>query len=135
MIIIGLVLLLKVSFTAQRDHVVLYGEFEVIPIAQLSLMSSTLKKETPFSIKPASFQIPAPSAQTDARAGDLLIPNLRSPEPLAVECQHFVDCLRTRSRPLADAWSGVVVTAALEAADRSLARGGAPEDVHLPERG
>jgi predicted dehydrogenase len=63
------------------------------------------------------------------RAGDLTIPNIRVPEPLLEESKHFVACLRTRERPLTDGWSGVAVTAVLEAADRSLARGGAPERV------
>jgi predicted dehydrogenase len=84
---------------------------------------------------------PVPEEQPDnfarfkmiTRAGDLLIPNLRAPEPLSVECKHFAECVRTRARPLTDAWSGVVVTAVLEAADRSLARGGAPETVLLPK--
>lgn len=66
------------------------------------------------------------------RAGDLLIPNLRVPEPLQEECKHFVSCLISRERPLTDGWSGVAVTAVLEAADRSLARGGAPERVQIP---
>jgi predicted dehydrogenase len=86
---------------------------------------------------------PVPEEQPDnfarfkmiTRAGDLLIPNIRSPEPLAVECRHFVDCVRKRETPLTDAWSGVAVTAVLEAADRSLARGGAPEDIVIPQRG
>jgi predicted dehydrogenase len=69
------------------------------------------------------------------RSGDLLIPNVRLPEPLAVEARHFLDCLKSRERPLTDGWSGVAVTAALEAADRSLARGGAPEDIVIPTAG
>ncbi len=68
------------------------------------------------------------------RAGDLTIPNLRVPEPLAVECKHFIECVQTRSKPLTDAWSGVAVTAALEAADRSLENGGAPVDISIPKR-
>jgi predicted dehydrogenase len=66
------------------------------------------------------------------RAGDLTIPNLRVPEPLQEECRHFVSCLISRERPMTDGWSGVAVTAVLEAADRSLARGGAPERVVIP---
>jgi predicted dehydrogenase len=66
------------------------------------------------------------------RAGDLTIPNLRVPEPLQEESKHFVACLRSRERPLTDAWSGVAVTAVLEAADRSLAKLGAPESVAIP---
>jgi predicted dehydrogenase len=63
------------------------------------------------------------------RAGDLLIPNIRVPEPLQEECKHFASCLVSRERPLTDAWAGVAVTATLEAADRSLQRGGAPEKI------
>jgi predicted dehydrogenase len=67
------------------------------------------------------------------RAGDLTIPNLRVPEPLQEECKHFALCLHSRERPLTDGWAGVAVTAALEAADRSLAHGGAPERVVVPQ--
>lgn len=85
---------------------------------------------------------PVPEEQADnfarfrmiTRAGDLLIPNLRMPEPLSVECRHFIDCVRDRQRPLTDAWSGVAVTAVLEAVDRSLARGGTPEEIEIPGR-
>lgn len=69
------------------------------------------------------------------RAGDLTIPNIRVPEPLSVETEHFVHCLETRQRPLTDAWSGVAITATLEAVDRSLKRGGTPERVEIPSRG
>lgn len=73
-------------------------------------------------------------ARMITRAGDLLVPNLRVPEPLAEECKHFARCLATRERPFTDGWSGVAVTAALEAADRSLARGGAREPILVPRR-
>lgn len=66
------------------------------------------------------------------RAGDLLVPNLRVPEPLSVEAQHFVECLRSRETPLTDGHNGIAVTAALEAVDLSLARGGAPVDIDIP---
>lgn len=69
------------------------------------------------------------------RAGDLTIPNIRVPEPLFEEVKHFVECVRERRRPLSDGWSGVVVTATLEAADRSLRAGGAPVEINLPEHG
>lgn len=83
---------------------------------------------------------PVPVEQPDSfarfkmitRAGDLTIPNLRVPEPLQEECKHFASCLTTRERPLTDGWAGVAVTAALQAADRSLQRGGAPERIELP---
>ena len=66
------------------------------------------------------------------RAGDLLVPNLRVPEPLQVEAQHFIECVRLRRTPLTDGHNGVAVTAVLEAVDLSLARGGAPVDIPIP---
>ena len=42
-------------------------------------------------------------------------------EPLQVECQHFVDCVRNESTPLSDGSSGSALVRILEAADESLA--------------
>ena len=36
-------------------------------------------------------------------------PVLESVEPLQVECQHFLDCLESRQKPLSDGWNGVRV--------------------------
>jgi predicted dehydrogenase len=58
------------------------------------------------------------------RAGDVLIPKIEFSEPLQVECQHFVDCIRTGATPLSDAESGLAVVRALEAAQASMASGG-----------
>ena len=60
------------------------------------------------------------------RAGDMLAPQLTVTEALRVEAQHFVDCVRTGRRPLSDGESGLRVIRVLEAAERSLARGGEP---------
>jgi predicted dehydrogenase len=53
-------------------------------------------------------------------------------EPLALELQHFVDCAETGARPRTDAWNGVRVVAALEAAEASLRSDGAPVAVEQP---
>ncbi|MEB3193329.1 MAG: Gfo/Idh/MocA family oxidoreductase [Snowella sp.] len=37
-------------------------------------------------------------------------------EPLAVECQHFLDCLETRQQPLSNGWNGARVVEILEKA-------------------
>ena len=66
------------------------------------------------------------------RAGDVLIPKVDLAEPLKVECQHFVDCIRDGTRPLTDGESGLRVVRVLEAAQRSLDAGGRPQPV-LPE--
>lgn len=56
------------------------------------------------------------------RAGDVLIPKVEFTEPLQVECQHFVDCIRSGATPLADGWQGLRVVRALERAQRSMHR-------------
>ncbi len=41
-------------------------------------------------------------------------------QPLVVEAQHFVDCIRNNSRPLSDGWAGAAVVSVLEYGQRSL---------------
>ncbi len=61
------------------------------------------------------------------RTGDILIPKVESKEPLRLECQHFIDCVRERKSPRSDGKSGLEVLKVLEAAQRSLKAGGAPQ--------
>jgi predicted dehydrogenase len=57
--------------------------------------------------------------------GDVTSPYLRLTEPLRVECQHFMDCIRTGARPESGGIEGLAVTRVLEASSRSLAMDGA----------
>lgn len=61
------------------------------------------------------------------REGDIFIPRIPTVEPLAAELAHFVRVAQGREAPRASADDGVRVVRVLEAASRSLARGGAPE--------
>ncbi len=63
------------------------------------------------------------------REGDIFIPRIPTVEPLAAELAHFVRVARGGEppRPGARAEDGVRVVRVLEAASRSLARGGVPE--------
>ena len=63
------------------------------------------------------------------RAGDVLIPTVEFTEPLHLECQHFVDCIRSGEVPLASGENGLQVVRVLEAAQRSLMNDGAAEPV------
>ena len=45
-------------------------------------------------------------------------------EPLRVECEQFLHCIRTRQRPLTDGTSALRVLQVLQASQRSLQRGG-----------
>ena len=53
-------------------------------------------------------------------------------EPLKAECQHFLDCVRTRTTPLTDGREGLRVLSILDACQRSLVNGGRVEDLETP---
>ena len=63
------------------------------------------------------------------RFGDITVPYIRVGEPLRVECEHFLACVRERKTPVSDGQDGLRVVRVLEAADQSLARNGAPVSV------
>ena len=60
------------------------------------------------------------------RFGNVVIPHIHMVEPLRVECQHFVDCIRQGRTPQSDGRDGLRVVRVLEAAQQSLARRGEP---------
>ncbi|HTU79715.1 MAG TPA: Gfo/Idh/MocA family oxidoreductase [Solirubrobacteraceae bacterium] len=55
-----------------------------------------------------------------ARSGDIFSPRIPSVEPLRIECEHFIECVRTGARPRSDGLSGLRVVRVLEALQRSL---------------
>jgi len=54
-------------------------------------------------------------------------------EPLRVECQHFLECMATRRRPLTDGESGLRVLRILQGAQRSLVTNGNPVPLPLDD--
>jgi predicted dehydrogenase len=54
------------------------------------------------------------------RAGGSWSPRVPNVEPLRIECEHFVDCVRTGRRPRSDGESGLRVVRVLEQLQRSL---------------
>jgi predicted dehydrogenase len=54
------------------------------------------------------------------RSGDIASPGLPNAEPLRLECEHFVTCVRDGRRPRSDGESGLRVVRVLEALQRSL---------------
>ncbi len=65
----------------------------------------------------------------DYRTGDVWAPKIDNREALAVECQHFVECVRSRKTPVTSARDGLAVVRLLDAAARSLACGGARVEI------
>lgn len=60
------------------------------------------------------------------RFGDILIPRVDTAEPLKIECQHFIDCVRDRKTPVSDAQDGLRVIRIIEAAQQSMEQDGIP---------
>ncbi len=58
--------------------------------------------------------------------GDIYSPYIKQYEPLKVECQHFLDCIRSGEKPMTGAYEGLYVVQILEAASKSLKNDGAP---------
>jgi predicted dehydrogenase len=66
------------------------------------------------------------------RFGDVTIPHLKIEEPLRLECQHFLDCVREHTQPLSDGMDGLRVLKVLNAAQHSLRNNGAPVTLEWP---
>jgi predicted dehydrogenase len=54
------------------------------------------------------------------RSGDVFSPRISNAEPLRLECEHFVHCVRTGQTPRSDGRSGLRVVRVLEQLQRSL---------------
>lgn len=63
------------------------------------------------------------------RHGDVLIPHFPTTEPLQLECQHFIDAIRTGTTPRSDGQDGLRVVRVLTAAYQSLRNQGQPVKV------
>ena len=63
------------------------------------------------------------------RTGDVVSPRLDKTEALAAEMDHFVNVVRGAEPPISDGAFGLEVVRIIDAAQRSLANGGIPEQV------
>ena len=61
----------------------------------------------------------------DYRTGDMWAPKLENREALAMECEHFLECVRFNKMPWSNATAGLNVVRMLEAAQTSIAKGAA----------
>src|SRR5207247_5408267 len=64
------------------------------------------------------------------RSGDTWSPRIPNTEPLRVECEHFVACVRQGATPRSDGESGVRVVRVLEALPDSLATSAREREAH-----
>ncbi len=101
-----------------RQRMVVYDDLE--PVEKVKVYDRGVDRQ------PASFG----EFQLTYRFGDILSPRLDTTEPLYTECTHFLECIQTGREPDTNPRSGVEVVRVLQAAERSLRNGGAPQAVH-----
>jgi predicted dehydrogenase len=63
------------------------------------------------------------------RFGDIHIPRIPMTEPLRAECEHFLDCVRTRKTPITHGAQGLSVVRTLNGGQESLLRMGEPREL------
>jgi predicted dehydrogenase len=63
------------------------------------------------------------------RAGDMYVPKLENHEALALEAQHFADCVTKGEKPITSGEAGLEVVKILTASNQSLKLKGAPVDI------
>jgi predicted dehydrogenase len=91
------------------------------PLESIRLYDKGLMKE-PYYDSFGQFQLVL-------RDADVLIPKLEAEEPLKVQNQHFLACVRTRQRPLTDGMFARDVMLTLESLQHSLRKGGTRQPV------
>jgi predicted dehydrogenase len=67
--------------------------------------------------------------------GDAYVPCIKQEEPLKLECQHFLECIRGECVPMAEGRRGLEVVSILEAAAESLRQHGAPVAIEALTKG
>ncbi len=100
-----------------RQRMVVYDDLEAVE--KVKIYDRGVDRQ------PASFG----EFQMTYRSGDILSPRLDTTEPLRIECQHFLDSIRSGTEPDTGARSGVDIVRVIQAAERSMHLGGAPQPV------
>jgi predicted dehydrogenase len=98
-----------------RQRMVVYDDLE--PVEKIKIYDRGVDRQ------PASFG----EFQLTYRSGDILSPRLDTTEPLYLECAHWLHCIRTGEEPDTSARSAVEVVRVIQAAERSIRQGGAPQ--------
>ena len=100
------------------QRMIVYDDLE--PVEKVKIYDRGVDRQ------PASFG----EFQLTYRSGDILSPRLDTTEPLFLEASHFLECIRSGRQPDTSPRSGVEVVRVIQAAERSLRQGGAPQTIH-----
>jgi predicted dehydrogenase len=96
-----------------ENKMVVWNDMDLNEPLRIYHKSVQVEREPVYSDSFGSFRM-------QVRNGDVIIPHLTGPEPLAAECNHFVDCIKGRAHPINDGISAIRVLRALEASDQSM---------------
>jgi predicted dehydrogenase len=108
------------TLIAGTNKMVVYDDLESTEKVKVYDKGIVVKEKDPSSVY---------KALVDYRSGDMVAPKLEHREALAIEAEHFVQCIQRRTQPLADGRAGLRVVRILEAAQMSIARDGARVDL------
>jgi predicted dehydrogenase len=103
-----------------RQKMIVYDDLE--PVEKVKIFDRGVDRQ------PVSFG----EFQLTYRSGDILSPRLDPTEPLYLECEHFLQCIRGSRVPDASPQSGVDVVRVIQAAERSLRCEGEPQSIDHP---
>lgn len=112
-------------------HPVKEHRFVVVGDRQMAVFDEGEPWETKLRLYPHRLEW-SDGRAPEARHGVAAPVVLEPVEPLRAECEHFVDCVRSRARPLTDGPSGLQVLRLIDAGDRSLRNGGMPVAMTTP---
>lgn len=71
--------------------------------------------------------------QLSYRYGDISIPKLDDAEPLKIECQHFIECIKNGTSSISSGRHGLEVLLVLDAAEQSIKEHGKKIDIQYPD--
>ena len=107
-------------------EMVVVGSHERIVFNDLNPLEAVRVFEKGISVQPQTEANNYGEHQLSMREGNIISPHIEPGEPLRAECAHFIECVRTGSKPLTGSKEGLDVVRVMEAIDKSMAAKGAP---------
>lgn len=102
----------EITVVGERKMVV-WNDMDLNEPVRIYDKSVSVEKEPIYSDSFGAFRM-------QVRNGDVIVPAITGGEPLAAECSHFLECIRTGATPINNGHNAIRVLKALEAADRSM---------------
>lgn len=86
-------------------------------------------KQVQNTAMPETFDGTLAAFRTMVHEGEMSTPSVEASEPLRNECEHFLECIESGTRPVTDASFGLAVVRALDAVGKSVRQSGRPVEI------